>query len=70
MRNIFTLALIAVTMACGGLQTANAGLLGMPLNLHAAIEAANTNPVSSAPAPVYPRYVDDIFAGADLVIEC
>jgi hypothetical protein len=60
-----TLAIAAaLVLLCAGFQTATAGLLGMPLNLKAAIEQAD--PERSTSPVIYQQqflYAGDVLAG-------
>jgi len=60
-------SLTAATMAfCIGFQSADAGLLGMPLNLKVAIELNHVD----APASSCQFYTDDVLLGPLLVKGC
>jgi len=67
MRKIFNLAFVAAAIVCTGLQTANASLLGMPLNLRAAVESVDHDAVPAAPSPFYLRSTHDVVTE---LIEC
>ena len=49
MRKISTLAAVAVAATIGGFQHAQAGLLGMPMGLHAAIQHIKFETTTLAP---------------------
>jgi hypothetical protein len=59
----------ALVLLCAGLQSANAGLLGMPLNLKAAIEQAD---LDRSPAIFQQQffYTGDVITDALLVSSC
>jgi|HubBroStandDraft_2_1064218.scaffolds.fasta_scaffold218685_2 hypothetical protein len=61
--SIVTAAIAALSM---GLHPASASLLGMPLNLKAAIELRAVD----APAPAWQFYPDGVFTGPILVWRC
>jgi hypothetical protein len=67
MRKIFNLAAVTTALVFIALQSANAGLLGMPLNLRAAAESIDHDAVPAAPSPFYPRSTNDLLTE---VIEC
>ena len=67
---VFNRTLVAATIVCIGWQPANAGLLGMPLHLRAAIEAVNPGAESVGRALFFPRHTDDFLTGPIVLTEC
>jgi hypothetical protein len=70
MKKISTIA-VALMLLGIGFQSANAGLLGMPLNLKAAIGQVD----GSALSGIFPQqfqffYTDDVLTGSLLVSRC
>jgi hypothetical protein len=71
MNKISTIA-TALMLLCSNFQSANAGLLGMPLNLKAAILQVNLD--GSASTPIFRQqfqffYTDDVLSGS-LISSC
>jgi hypothetical protein len=61
----------ALVLLCIGFQSADAGLLGMPLNLRATIEQADLD--GSAASAIFQqpfRYTGDVLTGPLLVSSC
>lgn len=73
MKKTFTIG-IALLLLCIGFQSAYASLLGMPLNLRAAIEQVDLN--GSASTAIFRNqscgffYTDDVLTGPVLVSSC
>ena len=70
MLKIFKLTIVAASVCCGGFQTANAGLIGMPLNLRATIESIDQSAMSVEAPTFHPRDIDDVIVDGNLLIEC
>lgn len=66
MKKYIFVVMTAIAVLCMGLHPASAGLLGMPLNLKAAIELRDVN----APAPAWEFHTDDVLIGPVLVRDC
>jgi hypothetical protein len=56
--------LVTAISLCIGIHSANASLIGMPLNLKVAIDAKDAN------APAYQFYTDDVLTGPVLIESC
>jgi hypothetical protein len=73
MKKISTV-ITALSLLAVGLQSADASLLGMPLNLKASIEQAGFDGSASPAVLKYPScnffYTDDVFTGLVLVSSC
>jgi hypothetical protein len=73
MKKIST-AITALSLLCAGLQSADAGLVGMPLNLKASVGQAGLDGSASPAVLQYPSchffYTDDVFTGLVLVSSC
>lgn len=64
MKKNISIVAAAIAVLGMGLHSASANLLGMPLNLKAAIELRDVE------APACQFYTDDVFAGPLLVKRC
>jgi hypothetical protein len=73
MKKISTIG-AALVLLCTGFQSANAGLLGLPLNLRAAITQADLDGPASTAIVQQPSYrffyTDDLLTEPLLVIGC
>ncbi len=73
MKKISTV-ITALSLLCAGLQSADAGLLGMPLKLKASIGQAGFDGSASPAVLQYSScrsfYTDDVFTGLVLVSSC
>lgn len=66
MKKNISIVVIAIAALSLSLHPASASLLGMPLNLKAAIELHSAD----APASAYQFYTDDVLTGSLLVKVC
>jgi hypothetical protein len=66
MKKNVSIVTAAIAALCMGLHPASANLLGMPLNLKAAIELRDVD----AAVPACQFYTDDVFTGPLLVKGC
>jgi hypothetical protein len=66
MKKYISVVMTAMAVLFMGLHPASAALLGMPLNLKAAIELRHVN----APAPAWEFHTDDVLIGQVLVRDC
>lgn len=64
MKKNISIVAVAIAALCSGLHPVSAGLIGMPLNLKAAIE------LGDVVAPACQFYTDDVFTGPLLVRGC
>ena len=64
MKKHISIVAAAIAALCAGFHPVSASLLGMPLNLKAAIE------LREAEVPVCQFYTDDVFTGPLLVKGC
>jgi hypothetical protein len=68
MKKISIIGATLVLLLCTGFQSANAGLLGMPLNLRAAITQADLD--GSASPAIFRLHADDVLTGPLHVSSC
>jgi hypothetical protein len=64
MKRKISILTVAVVALCVGLHSASASLIGMPLNLKAAIESRDVD------GQTCQFYTDDVFAGPVLIKGC